>query len=469
MTDLRVTVDNFLRLDDAQLSDSVKLALWEALLVFNPDDPTEQIGMLRRGTDGRLAIPRGFALKLRKGLDHFGYNVVWDDQRVSVPAPFPALTSDVEDLPYQSRAVQRLVWAQQGIYEGPTASGKTITAAAVMSAIQQRTIVVVNKINLATQWQDRLRFALGIECGIIGDGRWDESPLVTVATRQSLWAARATLMAHGWFHGFGAMMYDECHEAASAESARELVQLFPSYNRFGFSATPDRHSWMEGASRGILGEIVCRTTERELQDAGKLVKPRVVVVRTPFKFKWNGRANAGAEYQRCLTALKSDPARNEQIRKVMEGQRGQTVLVQSDHTSHVNFLLDIAYSAGWPRDRVHLFTGAEGDDQRQQIIHLCETGDRMVISTIGKEALDIPRLNRYMNVFPGKNQTNSRQMVGRVKRTHASKTEPPIYYDFFDHRVPRLGRQFQSRYAVYMQDGLEIMFTGEAPVGLPGR
>jgi superfamily II DNA or RNA helicase len=464
--DLPVTVDSYLRFDDSLLSDEIKLMLWEALLVFNPQDPTEQIGMLRRAQDGCLLVPRGFALKLRKGLSHYGINIVWDDQRVQVPAAMPLLTPDVESLEYQVRALKRLVHAEQGIYEGPTASGKTITAAAVVSAIQQRTLVIVNKINLATQWQDRFRFALGIECGIIGDGSWFEQD-VTIALRQSLWAARERLVNEGWFRRFGALMYDECHEAASAETARELVQLFPAYYRFGFSATPDRHSWMEGASRGILGEIVVRTTEQELMDAGRLVKPRVVVVRTLFKFKWNGRANAQNEYQRCLKALKVDPARNEQIRKIMTGLRGQTVLVQTDHTTHIDLLQQIAFNAGWPTDRIHRFTGEQNDERRQQIMKYCEEGDQLVISTIGKEAMDIPRLNRYMNVFPGKNRANTRQMVGRVKRTHETKIEPPIYYDFCDHRVSRLARQFSQRYSVYMEDGLDVMFVGDAPVGSP--
>lgn len=388
MKQLHVQVDNALRFQDRDLDELAKQMLWNALALSNPENRDEQIILLRRAADRRLVVPRGFAVKLKRGFQKMGIDVIWDDQRVRVPAEIPAPLDNIEDLPYQQRALHRLVTAEQGIYEGPTASGKTITASLIISAIQQRTIVIVDRIEIAYQWRDRVFETLGIIPTIIGDGAWNDSGSIVICLRQSLWARRDQLKESGFFKQFGCVMLDECH-AVSAETVREIFGLFYSYYRFGFSATPDRHDWLTIASRAVIGEILCRTTEEELEAAGRLVKPRVVAFRTPFKFQWKTLGtDTRVQWRSMLKKLKTDPARNKLIGKIMEGQRGQTMLVQTSEHTHVDELAAIAYASGWPMENVLFFTGKTSGKDRMRIRERAEHGDCIIISTIGKEALD---------------------------------------------------------------------------------
>lgn len=457
-----ITIDTHLRFDDSVLDENAHRLLRRALDVRNPDDPDEAIVMLKRDAQRRLVVPRGFAYKLRKGLIALGHEVVWDDRRVKVPMQHGIDFSarDFEPRPYQQKAIERMLLCEQGIYEAPPGSGKTVSAGHFIASAGQRTIVVVDRINIADQWATRMREIFGaneLSLGVIGDGKWTEGD-ITIAIRNSLWTAREQLDAHGWWAQFGAVILDECH-AISAPSVREIFQRFPAHYRIGLSATPDRHNWMTVASRGIIGEIFCRTHDHELEAAGVLVKPKVVVVRTPFDFRWNKQNNPKREWQKMVKALKFDRARNTVIAKFFAEARGHACIVHTDQKTHAHELAAYALAHGWPRDRVRMLTGDETAEQRQAVVRDADAGDILIISTIGQEALDIPRLDRFFLVWPTKNPTPVRQMVGRVKRTHVDKA-PPVVFDFYDHNVKVLRDQFSRRRGTYDRDGLELVIIG---------
>src|SRR5690606_31053048 len=127
-------------------------------------------------------------------------------------------------------------------------------------------------------------------------------------------------------------------------------------------------------SRSILGEIFCKTTDDDLERAGRLIRPKVVVYRTPFRFRWNKRASQQREWQRMVKRLKFDPARNRLIGRIMGDQRGHSCLVSTDHTGHAHELAGYALANGWPNDRVHMLTGQQNKDERREIVKFAMEG-----------------------------------------------------------------------------------------------
>ena len=452
---LPVTIRADLRFDPSLVPAEALGALSMALRVTDPMDPTTPaIVLARKDSNGMAVVPRGFAHHLVKGLGAFGIDIQWIDQRVQVPmqeviTPTPgyALRS------YQETPYAQMLRVQQGIYEAPTGSGKTITTAFFLAAARQRSLIIVDKMNLVVQWQDRIREATGYVCGTIGDGQWAERD-ITITTRQSLWARHDELDAQDWWSRWGAVVFDEAH-GVSAETVRELLQRFPAWYRIGLSATPDREDWLTIASRAILGEIFHRTTEEELEAAGVLVRPKVVAVRTPFEFPWKSRLDPRIQWTQLIKALRSDPARNHAIGKKMGTLRGHAVLVDTDQVGHAHELRAYALSYGWPDDRVFLFTGQQKTAERVEIMKLADEGDIMIISTIGKEALDIPRLDRFLITWPTKQDTRTKQMIGRVRRMHDEKSAPEIV-DFWDHKVSILNNQFTKRRGTYARAKMEL-------------
>jgi superfamily II DNA or RNA helicase len=453
---IRVTVDSYLRLED-EIPDEVRLALGGALNFSNPENEDEAIGMMGMDHEGRITFPRGFAVRLQKGMEHFGYEVEFIDNRSYVPWDDDQLQYKMggtfELREYQNKAVGRMLHAQQGIYEAPTGSGKTISCAAFISEVQVKTIILVDKINLATQWKDRLRDALGIEAGIIGDGRWEEKD-VTIAIRQTLWYRHATLDADDWWSRWGAVILDECH-AISAETVRELIQRFPAYYRIGVSATPDRHDWLGHVSRSMIGEIVCRTSEDDLLRAGVLVRPQIIAVKTSFTFNWSTMENPQRKWQHLINELRDSHDRNREICEVMKANLGKAVLVHTEQVKHANVLEAYAYAAGWAEKDVFHFTGKQKDSERQAIMKRAAEGNILILSTIGKEALDIPRLDVVMIVWPTKNQAAVTQLIGRIMRVHDLK-DIPVVFDFWDHLVGPLNNHFGARRGVYERRRLDL-------------
>jgi superfamily II DNA or RNA helicase len=463
---VKVHISNYLRIWPGDLPIEVCDVLRDALTVANPDDPNEPpLVLWGNDAEGYLCIPRGFAIKLRKGLNRFGFEPVWEDHRTLVPAQMQFEIKPITPRTYQALAIKRMLSCEQGIYEAPPGAGKTIAAAFFISEVQQRTLIIVDKINIASQWQTRIHDALGFEAGIIGDGQWDERD-ITITTRQSLWINRDRLRAEGWFDSWGAVIIDECH-AISAPTVRAVMNDFSAWYRIGLSATPDRHQWLTLVSRSIIGEIFCKTTDEELEQAGVLVRPRIVAVKTPFEWRWRykderkRRIDPKRQWTAMLKDLKVDSGRNRVFMKIVQGCRGHACLVHTDHKQHAVELAAYALAAGWPDEAVMMLTGAEDNAERQRVIARAAEGDCVILSTIGQEAMDIPRLSRFFLVFPTKNDAMVRQMVGRLKRTHETKTEAPIVYDFYDHHVAPLAQQFAARRGAYDRDKLPLTIVGD--------
>lgn len=458
MKPVRVHISNYLRIAPSAISQECAATLLDALTVEDPDSG-EKIVMGGYDAGGNICIPRGFAIKLTKGLAAFGYQPVWEDARSLSLCDFGFKMADITPRDYQQLAVDRMASCEQGIYEAPPGAGKTIAAAFFIAHTQQRTLIIVDKINIATQWQDRIQSTLGYACGIIGDGSWDERN-ITICTRQSLWLKREELRQRGFFDQWGAVIIDECH-SISAPTVRAIMNDFSAFYRIGLSATPDRHEWMSLVSRSIIGEIFCKTTDEELEAAGVLVRPEIVAVRTQFQWNWKRGGDPKIQWMKMLKDLKVDSGRNKLFREMIRQCRGHACLVHTDHKAHAVELAAHALAAGWPDEAVMMLTGAEDNEERTRVIQRAAEGDCVILSTIGQEAMDIPRLSRFFLVFPTKNAAMVKQMVGRLKRTHETKTEAPVVFDFYDDKVGILAQQFAARRGAYDRDKLKLTIVGD--------
>ena len=458
VTTLDVTVDSHLRVPVEDLSENVRALIVGALTVQDPDDPDAiPITLYSGDSDGNIVMPRGFALKLKNGLRKMGIGVHWIDRRTTAPIDAAPIEPHIEQREYQSKAIFRMGRVQQGIYEAPPGAGKTVTTCSFIAGLGQRTLVIVDKINIVTQWRDEWMNVTGQIAGQIGDGVLDFERNFVVTTRQSLWAYREQFDDQRWWDQWGCVVLDECH-AISSPTTREIIQRFRAKYRFGLSATPDRDSWLTMVSRSVIGEIFCRTTDDELEQAGVLVKPRVIVVKTPFTFPWIRRKDPKIQWAAMVKALKTDNARNSKIAKLFAAQIGRACLVHTDQKMHAYELAGYAQAAGWPADAVLMLTGDQSDAERTAVRTRAAEGNCIIFSTIGQEAMNIPRLDRFFLVWPSKKDYAIKQMIGRIMRTHAEK-DAPILFDFWDSEVGVLKDQFFKRRGVYDRLGLRVDFV----------
>jgi superfamily II DNA or RNA helicase len=491
-------IDSHLRVDGNLLGHDLTTRIFDELTLIN----SEWVEAKKRGAwdlddipkwtilgalDGdTVVMPRGYAKEYKLLLREHGHTVWWVDRRKWARGP----AFGVEQFSYrdhQPAAVAAIIKHQFGIYEAPTGSGKTTVGCAVIWKLRPRKAhILVDKKELLYQWKKMLGKHAGVPedmIGQIGDGKWDERR-ITVATVQTLRKAKKEgRITQEWFDDVDLMLLDECHHAP-ADTIQDLVQSYRSRIRIGMSATPDREDEKFSITLDIIGDVIYSDAEDELREAGIITAPKVFRIRTGFNFAYWGdhRSNKRGDcekpgckidhyhghknnYQAMLTALEQDRSRNALVASCLlsQIQTGPHVhLVISDHVEHLKQLVaayeHITSSLNGSTPPHYFLTGQTPKGQRREIMEAMETADNAVLfSTIAKEGLDVPAIDRIYLPYPGKQPAATEQKIGRGTRTAVGKGECWIF-DFADLNVVPLSRQFRNRrYKVYDRLGLEVV------------
>lgn len=422
-----------------------------------------------------LVLPRGFLWQFREGLRELGHDLELRDERggervLSVAQP-------ISLRPHQGPAAAAILAAQDGIYQAPTGSGKTVTVLEVVRrACMAMNIVVVDKIEIAEQWADRAtQYLPSYEVGIIGDGTWDERRL-TIATQQTLYSRMDDLDLDGWWGRWGLACLDECHRQTAA-TFQEVMSRFRGRYRFGVSATPQKTGDFEYAE-AVLGDIVHATPLEPLRVQGVLVKPTIRIVETGFYFAFHstftappgtkkgqckvsdcekaGRHMHRNNYQSVVRALKEDVARNELIVRRIFAEQGHRQLVVSPQKGHLEIIAGMLAKKQFG-EPVYWLTGKETRKQRRRVVEAVTDHPCVVLSTTAFEALDVPLLDRGHLVWPTANADLVRQVVGRFVRAADGK-EDAFVNDYADPLVPVFGKQLSQRlYGCYYPDDCAVL------------
>jgi superfamily II DNA or RNA helicase len=354
----------------------------------------------RRGGDHVLLMPRGFAAALNAGMAGLGHQVVWEDRRSRCEAPEgyyqPFLLRD-----YQLAAAMALLASEQGVYESPAGSGKTITILGALAYANQCAVVIVDKANLLEQWRERASKYLGLSLdlddprsvGKIGEDVWEERPL-TIALRQTFWSRLWELEATDWFKRRGAFVVDEVHHAA-ADTLGEIIRQAGTWLLLGASATPAKTETKGKIVYSLIGPIVARTTRQELYDRGVLVKPVVEAIYTGHddvfwpaheterakgadgQMTWvcqipncrkNGTKHSHRDnYSTVLKNLVESPERARLIAQEVVSERGHVHLIPSSQLKHLDILKEACVEAGWDGP-IYMLRGEENADGLSQDI-----------------------------------------------------------------------------------------------------
>ncbi len=472
-----VILDTHIRLHERTLTPIIVDELKEALSVPNkakeqarkeklPDwqELPDSIVMWDYDDSGRLIFPRGFRRKLINGLSNSEFELVWKDHRTSIPfdEEFASDLTPIELRDHQAPAVEAILEHENGIYEAPPGSGKTVTILEAIRLAGQRAIILVDKSELAEQWAHRAKHFLGVEVGRIGEGVFDPGE-ITVATKQTLWRRRKELQHFGFFEDWGFVAYDECHHI-TADTYQFVVQQFPSKYLIGVSATPVRIPWTWPIARNLLGPIIQRTTNEELQDEGFLMKPNIKIIETDFTFDFRstyinkGGYRISSNYPQLIKDLISDTQRNDRIVSEIMKRTDKRILVTSLRHKHFDHIHSQLEKQGYPNP-VYRLTGKESRDQRRKVMAGIDAEPSLIFSTIADEGLDIPTLDTLVIAYPTRNLSVMRQKIGRVERGAPGKATPEVI-DVYDSRIGVLKNQFRERmYGIYRSENMDIEYV----------
>ena len=442
MLTLTVSSDCFLENPSLELERAIK----EKLTIDNP----KYIAAVRYGrwigkklkpkiryyeqVPGGLHFPRGFSNQaIGLCLEYTGAEPrIIDNRRRLDPVAF---NWQATLRPYQETAVKAICKRSFGVLEAGTGSGKTVMALAAIYQRRQPTIVVVHTKELLYQWRERIEEFLGIEAGLVGDGKFEIKP-VTVAIVNT-----ARKRVEELVPCFGHLIVDECHRVP-ATLFTDVVSWFDSYFLLGLSATAFRSD--EGMTRLIyyfMGDRVHTVDQMHLQVSGAVLKPKIIRNPTSFSYGYRG------DYQALVTALTKHQGRNLQIvddivGAVREDPDG-TALVVSDRVSHCQVFVDLLQNHGV---EVALLTGQIPPDQRLSIVAQVQEGKiQVLVATLQliSEGFDCPGLSSLFLTTPITFEGRLLQVIGRIMRPAANKS--PRVYDYVDEQVAALRRSASAR------------------------
>jgi hypothetical protein len=318
--------------------------------------------------------------------------------------------------------------------------GKTVLATHLIATLGVKTMVVVHKEFLMTQWRERIaQFLPGCRVGRIQGAHIDvEDKDVVMVSLKSL-----TVREYGGvLDGFGFVIYDECHHMA----ARVFCQaLFKTNFRYvlGLTATPDRKDGLRGVVEWFLGPVVWTPDE-------VTARPEVDVARLthPHRADYVSALNGNMDRVQMIGQLCRSPERVAVVAStaatLIDGAPERCILLLSERRGHLTSI-----HAALEELRPQLSLGYYVGGMTAAARAVTETGAQVILATfsMASEGMDIPRLNTLMLCSP---KSDVVQSVGRIlRRQHAH----PLIVDVLDDHFENAAR---ARRRCYSESGFRV-------------
>lgn len=444
----RAVVDSVIRIEETALAPKSLALLERALTFLNPEyvkrsrlglwcgATPEELNLFERTGPGELVIPRGAVRALRDAARAMGDDVSFEDRR-AVHEPLD-LRFDLELRDYQDAAARALTRHTQGFAVLPCGAGKTVIGAAAIARCCQPALVLVHTYDLLDQWRGTLRAALGVEPGVISEGRSEPSP-ITVGMVQTLAGLAPSALAD-LGRRFGVVIIDEAHHSP-ATSFRQILAAMPARYRFGLTATPERADGLTPLLGFCLGPQVFSIDHEMLVEAGHLLIPEVKAVRT-------GTRPEAETYAQLVTALACDDVRNRLVVELVEVAvfEGHSTLVLSGRVEHCEDLAALLRAADV---EAAALTGKVARAHRGEVLERFRAGDLKVVcaTSLADEGLDVSCLERVVLATPTRAEGRAIQRLGRLMRPHPGKGKPVLVDLVDDHPIAL--RQYAARRRAY--------------------
>jgi superfamily II DNA or RNA helicase len=359
--------------------------------------------------------------------------------------------------PDQELAISAMLKHDTGVLCAPTAFGKTVVAAAIISRRRVNTLILVHRTELLKQWQERLQPFLGVGkdvVGTIGGGKSKPTGRIDIAVMQSL-SRQGEVDAR--VEQYGQVIVDECHHVG-AVSFDAILRRTKARFVLGLTATPIRRDGQQPIIFMQCGPV--RHTAATPAGAPRFLE----VVPRSRHARIDVPAEAGI--QDVFRLLATDQARTEAIAADIEGafQQGRKVLVLTERTDHLESIrMALAVHVPPP----FILHGRMSKKQRATVLAeldaLPPEAPRILLAT-GKlvgEGFDHPPLDTLVLAMPISWKGTLQQYAGRLHREHLSKVAVRII-DFVDTGHPALMRMWGKRQQGYRAMGYHLIAEHES-------
>ncbi|HEY5510134.1 MAG TPA: DEAD/DEAH box helicase family protein [Prolixibacteraceae bacterium] len=422
-------------------------------------------------TNEYLCLPRGCEEDLTALCKELQVEICWTDQTNGgrkIDVEFKgALRAE------QPMALEKLFEHENGILCGTTAFGKTIAAIKLIAERKVNTLILVNKISLVTQWQDKLAEFLiineplpnEVDCegksrkksraliGQLGGGKQTLNGIVDIAVIQSLSREGEVKEC---VKDYGMIIVDECHHV-SAFSFEMILKSVNAKYVYGLTATPVRKDGHHPIIIMQCGPIRYRDDAKkqaEKRPFDHYIIPRFTSFKVP---SWWNKEEKDLSITELYTEIVSNEIRNlliiEDVLQCYENGRNSIIL--TERTAHVDLL------AKELRKRIPdviSIMGTMGARETRETLRRIKDAPKdkpLTVVSTGKfigEGFDEPRLDTLFLAMPISWKGTLQQYAGRLHRLFDGKKEVLIY-DYADIHVRMFEKMYNKRLSGYASFG----------------
>jgi len=388
------------------------------------DGDAVRVGELDRGTLKQVLIKLGYPVDDQGGYltgDTLGVEL---REETTTGKPF-------ELRPYQREAADAFyaggtVAGGNGVVVLPCGAGKTVTAMAVMSLIQEKTLILTTNTVAVRQWKQELLDKTHLTEDQVGEYTGQEKVVrpVTITTYQMLTWRRSK---QGEFEHFGVftnenwglVVYDEVH-LLPAPIFRVTADL-QARRRLGLTATLVREDEKEDEVFCLIGPKRYDVPWKVLEGQGFIAHARCVEVRVKLAEEVREKY-ISADARGKFRVSSENPGKDEVIEHLLKVHTGDRVLIIGQYLDQLRRLSE---SLGAP-----LITGKTPTPDREELYAAFRTGEveTLIVSKVGNFAIDLPDANVAIQVSGtfGSRQEEAQRM-GRILRPKSDGSMAHFY------------------------------------------
>ena len=359
---------------------------------------------------------------------------------------------------YQEKAVEKALFAKNGVIVMPCGSGKTQTALELIARIGGRCLWLTHTKDLLTQSMNRAKSVYDNQedgfYGTITDGKVNIGK-ITFATVQTMVNLDLSQYKDEW----DVIVVDECHKAiGSPTKVMQFYKVLSSLScryKYGLTATPKRADGLEMSMFALIGNVVAEIKKEEVDL--NTCDVYVNCFETDYMPESDDVLNGDGtiNYAALIDDLINNEERFDKVLSVINGLE-RPILVLGNRVDYLK-KLNVAYNG----DSICLSGMRQTKKAKQERAEALEKMKSYDLDCIfatyalAKEGLDIPNLKYVVFATPEKDETTVVQSAGRVERKSDDKDNGCII-DFVDSFGMYKGWS-KKRMNIYRKQGYHIL------------
>jgi superfamily II DNA or RNA helicase len=461
LNNIDVNIYSFKYLQKKQLTDKIIGEIKKDLTLFTLDYITESYiaNKFFYEDNDNLMIPRNY--EIEKKFPQFTFNEkdnTTDGKDIKIV--FEGKLRDV----VQEQSSKFLIKNRYGLLQLPPGTGKTVISIYALCKLKKKTLIIVDKEKLMTQWIDRLIEFTNLNKDDIGvyqaENKQLDKPIV-IAMAQSMLSnlKRNGIQTSKDFYNsdFGITIIDEAHVIFGSQLITNIAGLMFSKRMMALTATPDRG---DDTTKVIFYWMSDKIFEYKKYNMMPTVKiyffdSKLRTSKTHRYICWGNKFNL-LKYNQQL--LKKDFFNNiikKLIYKSYEKNRFPIALAQlRKQLTILNDLLQNDYKL--TEDDIGLFIGGSKEEEKNK---------KIVLSTfqMTSKGVDNKHWDTMFLINSFSKHTLIEQAIGRILREKEGKQQP-VVFDFVDLSYQMLINMYKKRKRLYDKLNFEIQFYRDSTV-----